>query len=181
MRQQLAISNQLRGRGAGDPVAKKRTTIARTGSLCGSSGSCDRTSVFLQRSVGTPGNENHAVGWWSPPGVSGCPEHAGIPFVQGALASPSMPLDEATREFMEPRFGHDFGRVRVHNDDSAARTNRALNARAYTVGEHILFGAGQYAPDTRTGKRMLGPRIMPCGPAKRGFGRRASRAQRVSG
>ncbi len=76
-------------------------------------------------------------------------------FVEGALASPSRPLDEATRAFMEPRFGHDFGRVRVHNDDSAARTNLALNARAYTVGEHILFGAGQYAPDTRTGKRIL--------------------------
>ena len=56
---------------------------------------------------------------------------------------------------MEPRFGHDFSRVRVHNDESAARTNRALNALAYTVGEHILFGAGQYAPDTGYGKRML--------------------------
>lgn len=155
MRQQLVINKQLCGREAGDPVAKKQATIARTGFLCEPPGFCDRTSVFLQRTVGTPRNENHPVDWRSPPGVSGCPENAGIPFVQGALGSPSIPLDEATREFMEPRFGHDFGRVRVHNGDFAACTNRALNARAYTVGEHILFGAGEYAPDTRTGQRML--------------------------
>src|SRR3974377_1828658 len=98
MRQQLIIKNQLGGGEAGDPVAKKQTTIARTGFLCESSGFCDRTSVFLQRSVGTPGNENHPVDWRSPPGVSGCPENAGIPFVQGALGSSSIPLDEATRE-----------------------------------------------------------------------------------
>src|SRR5260370_6332906 len=157
MRQQLVANHKLRGHEVRGAAGKKQTPVARTlDSLRESSGFfCDRKSVFLQRSAGTLGNEYHAVDRWARPGASGWPENAGIAFVQGALASPSRPLDEATRAFMEPRFGHDFGRVRVHNDDSAARTNRALNARAYTVGEHILFGAGQYAPDTETGKRML--------------------------
>jgi len=89
------------------------------------------------------------------PEASVWPENPGTALVQGALAAPSKPLDEDTRAFMEPRFGHDFSQVRVHHDESAAHTNRALSARAFTVGEHILFGAGQYSPRTETGKRML--------------------------
>ena len=149
-------NHKLRAHEVRDAAGKKQTPVARTLISLGEfSGFGNRRSVFLQRSVGTLGNEYHAVDGWARPGASGWPENAGIAFVQGALASPSRPLEEATRAFMEPRFGYDFGRVRVHNDDSAARTNQALNARAYTVGEHILFGAGQYAPDTETGKRML--------------------------
>ena len=83
------------------------------------------------------------------------PENAGIALIQSALSTPGSPLDSATRSYMEPRFGHDFSRVRVHNDESAADTNRGLNALAYTVGDHILFGAGQYAPGTGTGRRVL--------------------------
>jgi hypothetical protein len=83
------------------------------------------------------------------------PEKAGMAFVQGALASPSRPLDEDARSFMEPRFGHDFSQVRIHHDETAARTSQAVNALAYTVGDHIVFGAGQYAPGTPAGRRML--------------------------
>lgn len=65
------------------------------------------------------------------------------------------PLPAATRAFMEPRFGHDFRQVRVHTDDRAAETARAVKALAYTVGRDVVFGTGQYAPETATGKRLL--------------------------
>jgi hypothetical protein len=71
------------------------------------------------------------------------------------LHSPGHPLDSATRAFFQPRFGHDFARVRVHADDEAARSARASGALAYTVGNHIVFGHGQYAPETPAGKRLL--------------------------
>jgi hypothetical protein len=50
---------------------------------------------------------------------------------------------------------YDFRRVRVHTDTEAAESAQALNARAYTVGTHIVFGTGQYAPGTLWGKRLL--------------------------
>lgn len=65
------------------------------------------------------------------------------------------PLPESMRGFFEPRLGYDFGGVRVHADGEAAESARALHARAYTVGSNIVFGAGQYAPGTHEGKRLL--------------------------
>jgi len=56
---------------------------------------------------------------------------------------------------MEPRFGRDFGRVRVHDDARADASARALGARAFTVGESIVFGAGEHAPATAAGQRLL--------------------------
>lgn len=56
---------------------------------------------------------------------------------------------------MEPRLRHDFTGVRVHTDARAAEAAHALGARAYTVGDHIMFGAGQYTPAGAAGERLL--------------------------
>ena len=64
-------------------------------------------------------------------------------------------LDVRTREIFESRFGHDFGRVRVHADGEAARSARGHGALAYTFGRDIVFGAGQYRPGTAEGDRLL--------------------------
>jgi hypothetical protein len=77
------------------------------------------------------------------------------PAVHEVLGSPGTSLDSATRAYMEPRFGHDFSRVRVHADERAAESARAVHALAYTVGRDIVFGAGQYAPTTPDGRRLL--------------------------
>ncbi len=77
------------------------------------------------------------------------------PIVHHALRSPGEGLDPATRDFMEPRFGHDFGRVRVHADEKAAASAHAVNALAYTVGRDVVLGAGWYAPGTISGKQLL--------------------------
>jgi hypothetical protein len=75
--------------------------------------------------------------------------------VNHALRSPGRPLNLALRQDMEQRFGHDFSRVRLHSDAVAAKSARDVNARAYTVGQDIVFGAGQYAPETSPGRHML--------------------------
>ncbi len=77
------------------------------------------------------------------------------PIVNEVLRSPGWPLDTNTRSFMESRFGHDFSHVRVHTDARAVRSAQAMNALAYTVGQEIIFGTGQYKPSTAIGKRLL--------------------------
>ena len=77
------------------------------------------------------------------------------PIVHKVLASPGQPLDPSTRDFFEPRFGHDFSRVRVHTDRQAAESVRAVGAVAYTVGSEIAFAEGRYRPRTPQGRRLL--------------------------
>jgi hypothetical protein len=64
-------------------------------------------------------------------------------------------MDAATMAFMAGRFGRDFSDVRVHTDAVAAESARRLDARAYTIGRDIVFGAGQYAPSTDYGRQTL--------------------------
>ena len=67
------------------------------------------------------------------------------PSVHEVLHSPGEPLDTTSRAFFEPRFGHDFSRVRIHRDAKAADSAQAVGALAYTVGNHIAF-AGRPEP-----------------------------------
>ena len=75
--------------------------------------------------------------------------------VQQGLSGGGQPLDAQTRAFMEPRFGHDFSRVKIHTDARAAQSADQVAARAYTVGSDIAFRAGDYTPGTSEGKRLL--------------------------
>lgn len=76
--------------------------------------------------------------------------------VERAKSSPGRPLDPETRAFAEPRFGHDFSRIRVHTDASAALSAQALHSRAFTFHQHhIAFAQDQYAPHRHDGRRLL--------------------------
>ena len=77
------------------------------------------------------------------------------PIINEVLNSPGQPLDTATRAFMEPKFRHDFSSVRVHADARASESARSVNAQAFTVGSHVVFDAGKYAPNTTAGKNLL--------------------------
>jgi hypothetical protein len=77
------------------------------------------------------------------------------PAVHEVLSSPGQPLAPATRDFFEQRFGHDFSRVRIHVDDRAAVSARSLGALAYTAGDNVVFGRGQYVPGSTSGRRLL--------------------------
>ena len=65
------------------------------------------------------------------------------------------PLAESERAYFEPRFGADFSQVRLHTDSQAAESARAVNARAFTVGQDVVFGAGQYAQGASEGRRLM--------------------------
>ena len=76
---------------------------------------------------------------------------AGIQSLQGG----GRPLSRSERGFFEPRIGADFSRVRIHNDVHAANLAQSINARAFTLGHHVVFDAGEYSPNTALGKRLL--------------------------
>jgi hypothetical protein len=80
---------------------------------------------------------------------------AALPSVYEGLASPGQLIEPATRSFMQSRLGHDFSKVRVHTDATASQSADAVNALAYTVGQHIVFGKGQYAPASESGSGLL--------------------------
>jgi hypothetical protein len=77
------------------------------------------------------------------------------PIVHETVQSTGQRIDSAARLFLEPRLGQDFSQVRVHIDAKAADSALALNAMAYTVGQHVVFGKGHYAPGTRDGRQLL--------------------------
>jgi hypothetical protein len=87
---------------------------------------------------------------------TGGPErHQVSSVVDEVLHSPGKPLDPESRHWLEPRFGHDFSRVRVHTDTRAAESAKAVGAFAYTVGRDIVFARGHYAPRSAAGQRLL--------------------------
>lgn len=75
--------------------------------------------------------------------------------VDAVLAGSGAPLATSLRQEMEGRFGRDFSAVRVHADGPAQHSARMIDARAYTAGNHVVFGAGQYAPALRDGRRLI--------------------------
>ena len=75
--------------------------------------------------------------------------------VHATLSRPGQPLEPAIREYFEPRFGHDFSRIRIHTGSTAAASAEAIDAFAYTAGSHIVFGHNGYRPTTTPGRCMI--------------------------
>ena len=96
----------------------------------------EEENIHLKKSTGS-----------SVPGVS--------PSVYDVLQSSGHSLDMGTRSFMESRFGYDFSNVQIHIDSIANQSSADINALAYTYGKHIVFGRGQYQPNTKSGKQLL--------------------------
>lgn len=130
-----------------DRVADKLTTGAsESRSPCACGGSCPKCSGghdARERIQAKPANGHQHAEADAPPSV------------EKALSSRGEPLDPSVRAFFEPRLGRDFGHVRVHTDAAAAESAEDVNARAYTLGSHIVFGQREYAPGSREGLRLL--------------------------
>ena len=77
------------------------------------------------------------------------------PQVHDVVRQSGRPLDPATRGFFEPRFGLDLGAVRVHAEGHAGAAARSVGARAFTVGENIVFAPGEFAPSSAGGGHLL--------------------------
>ncbi len=140
------------------PDAGPATSRAGPGALlgvqrkCSCGGSCDEClpevanheAVRLQSKAAGAAGSGHASASLTAP-----------PIVYDVLSSPGQPMEAATCAFFESRFGYDFSSVRVHTDGRAAESARSVGARAYTTGQQIVFGTGQYAPRTADGDRLL--------------------------
>jgi hypothetical protein len=72
-----------------------------------------------------------------------------------SLKDGGQPLPHSVRNYFEPRFGYDFSHVRVHTDSKASETAKSVNAKAFTTGKDVVFGAGHYSPETLSGKCLL--------------------------
>ena len=144
MREYLTAQNQqLNARPTFTPIAsgllQRRSACGQHISASGECRSCrKKREGTLQRAAISPSSA-----------------HDLPPIVHEVLRSPGQPLDATTRAFMEPHFGHDFSGVRVHTDVKAAESARAVNALAYTVGSDVVFGNGQYVPQSNEGRRLM--------------------------
>lgn len=90
----------------------------------------------VQRSVASP--------------AAASPAAASVPGLSAGAALPA-----SVRSHMEPRFGANFGNVRVHTGEAAARQSAGLNANAFTIGPHIVFGRDQFQPHTARGQELI--------------------------
>jgi hypothetical protein len=82
------------------------------------------------------------------------------PSVANLMAQPGRALDPATRSFFESRLGTGLADVRVHDGGGADAAARAIGARAFTVGQHIAFAQGEFAPHSSTGQRLIGHELV---------------------
>lgn len=144
-------------RGPGLPV--------RAGCACG--GTCPRCRALAEKQgAGVSGEplEREAdrlaegmLGGMDMPFRGGITPAAGDPSAAAHRPTTTgQPLDAAQRAFYEARLGLGLGQVRLHVGPSAARQADALSARAYAVGDDIVFNAGQYAPASQVGRHLLG-------------------------
>ncbi|WP_394295135.1 eCIS core domain-containing protein [Halovivax asiaticus] len=83
-------------------------------------------------------------------GETGVPES-----VRDVVSSPGRSLDPSIQRTMEARMGDSLGDVRVHTGPKAAAACEAINARAFTVGNHVAFGAGEYDPESEDGQHVI--------------------------
>ena len=80
------------------------------------------------------------------------------PHLEAAIAAmqgSGQPLPMSERAFFESRFGYDFSRVRIHAGAKAAESANAINAKAFTTGQHVVFGPGEYRPGSASGRKLL--------------------------
>lgn len=75
--------------------------------------------------------------------------------VRDVVSSPGTAMDEPVQREMESKMGEDFSDVRVHTGMKAAAAADSIDARAFTVGNHVAFNSGEYQPNTESGKQVL--------------------------
>jgi Domain of unknown function (DUF4157) len=148
--------------------------------------------LALQRSAG-----NQAIGEALRGGEVGRPGPGLPPAIRVLLGrGGGRPMDPAIQARLEARFAHDFSRVRIHSGPEAAASAWAAGARAYTVGNDVVFGEGRYVPETAEGRRLLvhevahvvqqgrggaAPALDPGGPLEQAAGQAAEAAGHEDG
>jgi hypothetical protein len=88
-------------------------------------------------------------------GSGSSPANVAPDIVHRVLGTPGEPLAQPLAREMATRLGPDVGRARIHRGGEAASSARAVDAEAYSVGSHIVFGANRFRPQTPDGRRLL--------------------------
>jgi Domain of unknown function (DUF4157)/L,D-transpeptidase catalytic domain len=135
---QRAHSTESSGLPRPAPLLLQRKCSCGQHTIGGECETCRRKQTTIQR---------HSTGTSFAPSLP--------PVVTDVLHSSGRSLDVGTRSFLEPHFGRDFSQVRVHTDAQAAESARSVSADAYTVGNHVVFGAGLFQPNQPQGVRLL--------------------------
>jgi hypothetical protein len=86
----------------------------------------------------------------SPAGETGVPD-----VVRSVVSSSGRSMDETVQREMESKMGGDFSDVQLHTGPKAAAAADSINARAFTLGNHVAFNKGEYQPDSDSGKKVL--------------------------
>jgi hypothetical protein len=134
--EQVRATQRLRADGGPSPQAMLAAASGRTDVLSGS------TVLALQRTAGNAG-------------VGAMLEEERSPVHDVVGSGGGSPLPTDVRTDMETRLGADFGDVRVHTDDKAHDSARAVHAQAYTVGSDVVFQRGGYDPTSTAGRTTL--------------------------
>ena len=144
---QVARPKAVRSQIQPEPERRLQRKCACRGTV-GPTGECEecrkkREEGTLQGELAQPAPLNH--------------QHSDVPpILDEVLRSPGERLDAGTRTAMEGHFGHDFSRVRIHHDESAAQFLCDANAVALTHGMHLLFAPELYQPQTLGGLELIG-------------------------
>lgn len=101
------------------------------------------------------GNEKLHINRKSLPANGLEPSEEAMNEINAIRSSSGHSLDAGTKTFMETRLGYDLGNVRIHTGEAAARSAQSVGALAYTVADNVVFGHGQYQPNSTEGKRLL--------------------------
>jgi hypothetical protein len=125
-----------------------RTPPVQRKCACSGSGKCDvceeeQKNKPVQRKAAGPKSGRSVAAGEAPP------------IVDEVLRTAGQPLDRDERKFFEARLGRDLGAIRIHSDIRAAESARAVEALAYTVGNHVVFGSGRYAPRNAESRKLL--------------------------
>lgn len=143
---------------APEPRATRRTTIAKPATPRGARslpGGAVNAILDLQTAIGNQAVQRLSQALPESAHEQIRPIDTAPASVDQALAGAGRPLPAGLRQDMEQRLGHDFSHVRVHGGAMAEQSARDVNAHAYTVGHHIVFGAGRFAPQTHEGRRLI--------------------------
>ena len=123
------------------PVTASGMPVRRLQRACACQGGCDncRKKRVQRRGEGPESSRD-----------SGLPSAASDGFERGG-----QPLSQPLRARLEPLYRASFADVRIHNDAASHSAARGLNAQAFTVGQHLHFGARHYQPDSNAGLHLL--------------------------
>jgi hypothetical protein len=165
--------------GAASSASPARSTAVAAGvglqRECACGGSCDDCKKKKEE-----GKENKPL-QMKPAGPASLGGIEAPAIVHDVLRSSGQPLDAGTRAFMEPRFGHDFSKVRVHTDAKAVESARAVQARAYTVGSDVVFGANCHLDQGDRGRGLIAHELAHVLQQTRGAGLTLARKPTKSG